>query len=59
MDLIGAFGNLEAMVKNIIDKTVARATYRILFLLRFNKLIERAIIIVKEEVANSKFKNAK
>lgn len=59
MDLIGAFGNLEAMVKNIIDKTVARTTYRILFLLRFNKLIERAIIIVKEEVANSKFENAK
>lgn len=59
MDLIGAFGNLEAMVKNIIDKTVARTTYRILFLLRFNKLIERTIIIVKKEVANSKFKNAK
>lgn len=51
------FINLKfrSMVENIIDTTVV--SYRILFLLRFNKLIERAIIIVKEEVANGKFEN--
>ncbi|XP_076766929.1 uncharacterized protein LOC143433478 [Xylocopa sonorina] len=58
MDLFDALGNLEAMVDNIIDNTVGTATYFILFLFRFNKLIRRAIIIVKQEIAESRFENA-
>lgn len=55
IDLIEAFGNLESMVGNIIDNTIATATYFILFLLRFNKLIEHGIVTVREEIAKSKF----
>lgn len=55
IDLIDAFGNLESMVENIIDNTIATATYFILFLLRFNKLIEHGIVTVREEIAKSKF----
>lgn len=50
MDLIESFGNLESMVENIIDTTVATATYFFLFLHRFNKLIERMIVTVKQEM---------
>ncbi|CAL7944631.1 unnamed protein product [Xylocopa violacea] len=57
MDLIDAFGYLEAMVDNIIDSTVFTATYFVLFLFRFNKLIKRTIIIVKQEIAASRFEN--
>ncbi|XP_050496754.1 uncharacterized protein LOC126878229 [Bombus huntii] len=55
IDLIEAFGNLESMVGNIIDNTIATTTYFILFLLRFNKLIEHGIVTVREEIAKSKF----
>ncbi|XP_060821373.1 uncharacterized protein LOC132910029 [Bombus pascuorum] len=55
IDLIEAFGNLESMVENIIDNTIATATYFILLLLRFNKLIEHGIVTVREEIAKSKF----
>ncbi|KAK9298168.1 hypothetical protein QLX08_008400 [Tetragonisca angustula] len=55
MDLIESFGNLESMVENIIDTTVATATYFFLFLFRFNKLIERAIVTVKQEMTTCKF----
>ena len=55
MDLIEAFGNLESMVENIVDTTVATTTYFWLFLLRFNKLIERAIVTAKQEITTCKF----
>ncbi|CAD1471554.1 unnamed protein product, partial [Heterotrigona itama] len=55
MDLIEAFGNLESMVENILDTTIATATYVLLFLLRFNKLIERTIVTVKQEITTCKF----
>ncbi|CAL7944633.1 unnamed protein product [Xylocopa violacea] len=57
MDLFDALGNLKAMVDNIIDSTVATATYLLLFLLRFSKLIKQAIIVVKQEIAESKFED--
>ncbi|XP_043513329.1 uncharacterized protein LOC122530440 [Frieseomelitta varia] len=55
MDLIESFGNLKSMVENIIDTTLATVTYYFLFLLRFNKLIEQAIVTVKQEMTTCKF----
>ncbi|KAK1128361.1 hypothetical protein K0M31_002825 [Melipona bicolor] len=55
MDLIEAFGNLESIVENIIDTTVVTATYFLLFLLRFNKLVEQTIVTVRQEITTCKF----
>ncbi|CAL7944634.1 unnamed protein product [Xylocopa violacea] len=57
MDLFDAFGNLEAVVDNVMDNTIATAVYFILFLLRFDKMIERAIVIVKQEIAEARFED--
>ncbi|XP_017883369.2 uncharacterized protein LOC108626927 [Ceratina calcarata] len=55
MNLFDEFGNLEAMVDNIIDSTIATATYVILFIIRFSKQMKRAIVTVKQEIAESEF----
>lgn len=55
MDLIYAFGNLEAVIENIIESVVIITTYFLLIMLRFNKMVKHSIFIVKEEVEKIKF----
>ncbi|XP_076388036.1 uncharacterized protein LOC105663312 isoform X1 [Megachile rotundata] len=57
MDLYDVMGDLELMVENIIDNTIATTTYLMLFLFRFSKLIKNVVAMVKRELAENDFRN--
>nr|XP_034195545.1 uncharacterized protein LOC117611639 [Osmia lignaria] len=57
MDLYDVMGELEYLVENIIDNTIATTTYFMLFLFRFSKLLKNVITITKDELARNEFRN--
>lgn len=57
MDLYDVMGELEHMVENIVDNTIATTTYFMLFLFRFSKMIKNMISITKEELLRNEFRN--
>ncbi|XP_046141445.1 uncharacterized protein LOC114878428 [Osmia bicornis bicornis] len=57
MDLYDVMGELELMVENIVDNTIATTTYFMLFLFRFSKLLKNVITTTKDELSRNEFRN--